>query len=95
MDHAYHTRELASAYETQGYYKEALEIYTRLDETFQGTDTDVQASCRRVETLLAREEPGNRETRLTALLENWLTLWRMSHHLTTMTHLIAQVRSRK
>jgi hypothetical protein len=95
MDHAYHTRELAKAYESQGYYREALDIYTELDRKLQGTDSEVQAAYRRLETRLAETESGKREARLKILLENWLTLWRTSHHLKTMTHLISQVRSRK
>ena len=95
MDHTYHTRELAKAYESQGYDREALDIYTGLDRKLQGTDSEVQAACRRLKTRLAETESGKRELRLKILLENWLTLWRTSHHLTTMTHLISQVRSRK
>ena len=95
MDHTYHTRELAKAYESQGYYREALDIYTGLDRKFQGTDSEIQAACRRLENRLAKTESGKREARLKILLENWFTLWRTSHQLTTMTHLISQVRSRK
>ncbi len=95
MDHTYHTRELAKAYESQGYFREALDIYTGLDRTFQGTDSEIQAACRRLETRLAETESEKREARLKILLENWFTLWRTTHHLTTMTHLISQVRSRK
>lgn len=95
MDHAYHTRELARAYEAQGYYREALEIYTRLDETSQGADTDVTGSCRRLETLLEEDAARERDARLSVLLEDWLTLWVTSRHLATMDHLISQVRSRK
>lgn len=95
MDHAYHTRELAKAYESQGYDREALEIYTGLDRKLQGTDSEVQAACRRLETRLAKTASGKQEARLKILLEDWITLWRTSHHLAMMTHLISQVRSRK
>jgi molybdopterin/thiamine biosynthesis adenylyltransferase len=95
MDHAYHTRELAKAYESQGYDREALDIYTELDRKFQGTDSEVAAACRRLETRLVKTASGKREGRLKVLLEDWFTLWRTSHHLTTMNHLMAQVRSRK
>jgi hypothetical protein len=95
MEHAYHTRELANAYETQGYYREALDIYTRLDRKFEGTDSDVQAACRRLETRLTETGPRNRETRLKVLLERWLTLWWASHHLTTLNRLKSQTGSRK
>lgn len=95
MDHGYNTRELAKTYETQGYYQDALDIYTQLDEKFQGNDTDVAAACRRVETLLAEENPVNRTVRLTALIENWLKLMWSTHHLTTLDNLMTQVRRKK
>ncbi len=91
MDHAYHTRELAKAYETQGYYQDALDIYIRLDRE----NTDVLAACRRLETLLAEKEPIRSETRLTALIEDWVKLWWTTHHLTTMDNLMSQVRRKK
>ncbi|MEX1299601.1 MAG: hypothetical protein AB1Z81_11410 [Desulfotignum sp.] len=93
MEHAYYTRELAKAYETQGYYREALDIYTRLDRKFQGTDSDVQAACRRLESRLSETESRNREDRLEVLLESWLTLWWASHHLTTLNRLMSQTGS--
>lgn len=95
MDHAYDTRELAKTYEAQGYYQDALDIYTKLDEKFQGNDTDVAAACRRLETFLAEENPVNRTVRLTALIETWLKLMWTTHHLTTLDNLITQVRRKK
>ena len=95
MAHTYHTRELAKAYEAQGYYRDALDIYSRLDQKLQGTDSDVQAACRRLETRLAETEYRNRETRLTGLFEKWFTLLWTVHHLTTLNHLMSQTGSRK
>jgi hypothetical protein len=95
MDHAYHTRELAKTYEAQGYYRQALDIYTQLDEKFQGNDTRVLAACRRLETLLAEKKPVNSKIRLTALVEDWLKLWWTTHHLTTLDNLMSQVRREK
>lgn len=95
MDQAYHTRELARTYESQGYYRQALDIYTQLNQKNQGNDNDLLAACRRLEPLAAEQEYTNRENRLTVLLKDLLTLWRATHHLTTLDNLISQVRSRK
>ena len=95
MDHAYHTLELAKAYETQGYHRQALDIYTHLDQKFQGNDTDVVAACRRLETLLAEKKPIDSHVRLTALVQDWLKLWWTTHHLTTLDNLMSQVRRKK
>jgi hypothetical protein len=95
MDHAYHTRELAKTYESQGYYRQALDIYTQLDQKFHGNDTDLEATCRRLETLLAEKKSVNSKIRLTALVEDWLKLWWQTHHLTTLDTLMSQVRRQK
>jgi hypothetical protein len=95
MEHAYHTRELAKAYETQGFYRQALDIYTVLDQNAQGSDTDIQAACRRLEPLAAEAEHEKRKTRLAVLLKDWFTLWRMKHHLTILDNLISLKRSRQ
>ncbi len=95
MDHAYHTRELAKAYETQGYYRQALDIYTVLNRHTQGKDTDILTACKRVEPLAAEAEYETRKARLAVLLEDWLTLWRMKYHLTTLDNLISWKRSRQ
>jgi hypothetical protein len=95
MDQAYHTRELAKAYETQGYFRQALDIYTLLNRKCQGNDADVLAACLRLEPLAADQESSNRQARLTVLVEDWVTLWRTTHSLTTLDNLLSQVRSRK
>ncbi len=95
MDPAYDTRELAKAYEAQGYYRQALDIYTQLNQKFQGNDTDVATACRRLQTLLAEKKSVNTKDRLTALIENWLKLWWQTHHLTMLDNLMSQVRRKK
>ncbi len=52
MDHEYNTLSLAKAYESQGYYQDAKDIYDSLNEKFQGKDTDVQAACTRMKNVL-------------------------------------------
>ncbi|MEE4364839.1 MAG: hypothetical protein V2J08_12965 [Desulfotignum sp.] len=52
MDHAYNTLSLAKAYESQGYYQDAKDIYDSLNEKFQGKDTDIQAACIRMKKAL-------------------------------------------
>lgn len=95
MDHAYHTRELAKAYETQGYYRQALDIYTVLNQNTRGSDIDIESACRRLEHLAAEVEQDKRHARLEALLRDWFTLWRMKHHLTTLDNLISMKRNRQ
>ena len=95
MEHAYHTQELAKAYETQGYYRQALDVYTVLDQHTRGNHADIQAACRRLAPLAAEAENEQRKARLTVLLEDWLTLWRMKYHLATLENLISRKGSRQ
>lgn len=89
MDHEYNTLSLAKAYESQGYYQDAKDIYDRLNETYQGKDTDIQAACTRMKKALenapfamsAQNTAQTRgtgsskgETRVAQDLEKWLRL---------------------
>ncbi len=94
MDHAYHTRELAKAYETQGYYRQALDIYTVLNRHTQGKDTDILTACKRVEPLAAEAEyetrkPSGRSS------GGLVDIMADEYHLTTLDNLISWKRSRQ
>jgi len=88
MDHEYKTLSLAKAYESQGYYQDAKDIYEILNEKFQGKDTDIQAACARLETVLEnagssqvmqtdqdrRSDMTQKHTQVAENLEEWLRL---------------------
>ena len=56
MNHEYNTLSLAKAYESQGHYQDAKDIYDSLNEKFQGKDTDIQAACTRMKNALENAE---------------------------------------
>lgn len=88
MDHEYNTLSLAKAYESQGYYQDAKNIYDRLNEKSQRKDTDIQAACTRMKKSLENAGPSrvmhteqNRSTdikqgdaRVAQHLEEWIRL---------------------
>ncbi|MFN2357494.1 MAG: hypothetical protein ABR534_07125 [Desulfotignum sp.] len=88
MDPEYTTLELAKTYEHQGYYQDALDMYDSLNETYQGTDQDIQAGCTRMKKLLEKAGPSvsysigqgsktdenQMEDQLAIKMEEWLRL---------------------
>jgi DNA-binding SARP family transcriptional activator len=88
MDHEYKSLELAKAYEHQGYYQDALDMYDSLNETYQGTDQDIQAGCTRMKKILEKAGPSvsyssgqehktdenQMKGRLAKKMEEWLRL---------------------
>ncbi|MEN8210712.1 MAG: hypothetical protein ABFR31_03270 [Thermodesulfobacteriota bacterium] len=73
------TVELAKVYENQGYYKEALEIYSFLDKE-QASDA-VTAGLKRMEEKMENKIPDSdfkesiaKEKKIFMLFEKWLNL---------------------
>jgi len=73
------TVELAKVYENQGYYKEALEIYSFLDR--EQTSDVVKAGLKRMGKKMEEEIPGldvtqkiSKEKKISMLFERWLNL---------------------
>ncbi len=58
MDQEYKTLELAKAYEHQGYFQDALDIYDSLNETYRGTDQEILAGCTRMKKILEKDGPS-------------------------------------
>jgi len=74
------TLELARIYESQGYYKDAHEIYSFIDS--QGTTNDIRAGLMRMEKRMKDE--GHRfhpEEKISRLFEEWLMLMVLKHQL--------------
>lgn len=88
MDLEYNTLSLAKAYESQGYYQDAKNIYDRLNAESRGKDTDIQAACTRMKKVLENtsspsaaitaQMPGTDsdkgETRVAQDMEKWVRL---------------------
>ncbi len=73
------TVELAKVYENQGYYKEALEIYSFLDK--EQTSDVVKAGLKRMEKKMEEEihdsdftQSISKEKKISMLFERWLNL---------------------
>ena len=66
------TLELARIYENQGYYKDAFEIYSFLNE--QGTTAEIQAGLNRMEKKMENENKDAHPKKIAALFEKWLML---------------------
>ncbi len=72
------TLELARLYEHQGYYKEALEMYSHLD----GRESEIQAGINRMNKKM--EDAGYysySEKKISLLFEKWLMLMVLGHRL--------------
>ncbi len=104
MDQEYKTLELAKAYERQGYYHDALDIYDSLNETYRGADQDIQAGCTRLKKILEKagpagsystekgRKPGENqmEDRLAKKMEEWLRLLILQKRLGTFKRIQAR-----
>jgi len=73
------TVELAKVYENQGYYKDALEIYSFLDK--EKTSDEIKAGLKRMEKKIKEEIPDSdftknisKEKKISMLFERWLNL---------------------
>ncbi|MCK5162704.1 MAG: hypothetical protein KAQ72_03255 [Desulfobacula sp.] len=73
MNNELETLELAKVYESQGYYKDALKIYSLLDAN--QTSNEIKDGLERMETKM--KEQGNMfhpEENISRLFEKWLML---------------------
>lgn len=107
MKHQYDTWELAKAYETQGYYQDALDILVRLNRRNEGGDKEVLAACNRLEKILEKNtvpdddtlpDDGtlpefSKDTRLELMAQEWLRLWAIKYRKAALDNLILHVRS--
>lgn len=99
MDHEYDTQSLAEAYEAQGYQRDALEIYVRMNQKFPGRNPEIPAACSRLEKILAEKNAATGRPRpelmekksLPALAEQWLTLLLLTHRKTALETLALTV----
>ncbi|MCD4722661.1 MAG: hypothetical protein K8S13_22810 [Desulfobacula sp.] len=67
------TLELAKIYESQGYYEDALEIYSFLNN--RETTNEISAGLKRMEKRMEDEGPGSHpEEKIFGLFEKWLML---------------------
>jgi len=67
------TLELAKIYESQGYYEDALKLYSFLNN--QGTTNEINAGLKRMEKRAKNKLPvSHPEGKLSSLFEEWLTL---------------------
>ena len=82
------TLELAKLYESQGYYKDAYEMYRVLDREHSSGQT--RAGIRRMETKLAAAPEDKPEEKTARLLEQWIKMIVLKHRFT----LFKQIKSR-
>jgi hypothetical protein len=87
MNHDMKTLELAKVYESQGHYKEALEIYSFLNK--EKTSDEIKASVKRIEKKMGETISGSdqkenisQEKKIAILLEKWLNLIVLKKRLT-------------
>jgi len=80
------TVEFAKIYENQGYYKEALEIYSFLDK--EQTSDAVKAGLKRMEKKMEDKIPDSgfkectsKEKKISMLFEKWLNLMMLKQKL--------------
>jgi len=80
------TVELAKVYENQGYYKEALEIYSFLDK--EQTSDAVKEGLKRMEKKMEDQisdsdfkESISKEKKISMLFEKWLNLMMLKQKL--------------
>ena len=80
------TVELAKIYENQGYYKEALEIYSFLDK--EQTSDAVKAGLKRMKKKMEDKIPDSgfkestfKEKKISMLFEKWLNLMMLKQKL--------------
>jgi hypothetical protein len=89
MKQCFNTFELASVYESQGYFQDALEMYQAMEKESQGRDPELNAAVSRME-LAIQNQPKEfdkaleqnleqnlstmPEKRIERLLEQWLML---------------------
>ncbi|WP_299982595.1 hypothetical protein [Desulfobacula sp.] len=74
------TLELAKIYESQGYYKDAFEIYSFLDT--KETSNEIKAGLKRMEKRM--EDKGRKihsEENISRLFEKWLMLMDLKQRL--------------
>lgn len=103
MNQEYDTWELAKAYETQGYYQDALDILVRLNRRHEGRDKEVLAACQRLEKILEKitlqEDDAvpefSKENQLELIAEKWLRLWTTKYRKAVLENLILHVRSNR
>lgn len=85
------TSELARVYESQGYTKEAFEIYSFLDA--QETSNEIKAGLKRVEKMMGQEKPiSQREENISQIFKKWLTLLMLKQRLDNLKKLKAACR---
>ncbi len=67
------TLEVARIYESQGYYEEAKEIYSFLDD--QKTSDEVRAGLKRIGERMEDKDPASlSENKISRLYQEWLGL---------------------
>ena len=67
------TLELAKIYESQGYYEDALKIYSFLNN--RESTNELSAALKRMEKKMEDEKPDSHpEKKISQLLEKWLDL---------------------
>ncbi|MCG8566280.1 MAG: hypothetical protein MI747_14480 [Desulfobacterales bacterium] len=80
MESDYNTLELARIYENQGYFEDALSVYTALDASAQGQDLEIHAACQRMTKALGMDaqegplESQDAQGRVKGLMEQWMEL---------------------
>lgn len=74
------TLELARIYETQGYFKDAFDIYSHLDTT--ETSNEIKAGLKRMEKKMeAINTQTLPEKKISRLFEKWVLLMVLKHRL--------------
>ncbi len=67
------TLELAKTYESQGYYEDALKVYSFLND--QETTSEISAGIKRMENKMTDDVTGSHsEKNISQLFEKWLKL---------------------
>ena len=67
------TLQLAKLYESQGYYEDALKIYSFLND--QKTTTEISTGLNRMEKKMIDEKAGSHpEEKISKLFEKWIKL---------------------
>ena len=91
MNLEYNTLELARIYENQGYFQDALDIYSGLNREARSQDPEIRAAVNRMEKALERKtEPVDPEQSVADSLEQWIQLLILEKRL----RLFRKIRSR-
>ena len=85
------TLELAKMYESQGYFKEALDIYSALDAN--GSSNEINAGLKRVEKKMEDQGPSASHgvENISNLFEKWLMLMVLKQRLNNFKKIKARL----